>query len=84
MKFSTLEKPAPGTRLFGLLALAVVLVGAGPKLDKRSRPLAIVAAVCALFVMLMICGIPFGWLVHLRFAAIADSVSRLGWQPPAM
>jgi transglutaminase-like putative cysteine protease len=85
LRWATLEKPAPSTRLFGLFALAVVLVGAGPKLDRRSRPLAIAAAVCALFVMPMICGIPFGWLIHLRFAAIGDGIRQgLGALPDSL
>ncbi len=85
LRWATLERPAPGTRLFGLLALAVVIVGAGAKLDRRSRPLAIVAAVCAFFAMLMISGIPFGWLVHLRVAAIAEGIRQgLGALPDSL
>ncbi len=85
LRWATLERPAPGVRLFGLLALAVVIVGAGAKLDRRSRPLAIVAAVCAFFAMLTICGIPLGWLVHFRLAAITEGIRQgLGALPDSL
>jgi len=85
LRWATLERPAPGARLFGVLALAVVIVGAGPKLDKRSRPLAIVAAVCAFLVMLMICGVPLGWVFHLRIGAIAEGIRQgLGALPDSL
>jgi protein-glutamine gamma-glutamyltransferase len=85
LRWSTLEKPAPSTRLFGLLVLAVVLVGVGARLDRRSRPLAIVAAACAFFAMLMICGIPFGWLIHLRIGVISEGIRQgLGALPDAL
>lgn len=85
LRWAKLESPAPGLRLFGLLALAMVLVGLGAKLDRRSRPLAIVAAVFAFLAMLMICGIPLGWLVHLRFGAITEGIRQgLGALPDSL
>lgn len=85
LRWAKLENPAPAMRLFGLLALAVAIVGIGAKLDRRSRPLAVAAAACAFFVMLMICGIPLGWLVHLRIAAIAEGIRQgLGALPDSL
>jgi transglutaminase-like putative cysteine protease len=85
LRWAKLESPAPGLRLFGLLALAVVLVGVGAKLDRRSRPLAVVGAVLAFFAMLMVCGVPLGWLVHLRLASITDGIRQgLGALPDSL
>jgi transglutaminase-like putative cysteine protease len=85
LRWAKLESPAPGLRLFGLLVLAIVIVGLGAKLDRRSRPLAIVAAVCAFFAMLVICGIPLGWLVHFRMGAITEGIRQgLGALPDSL
>jgi protein-glutamine gamma-glutamyltransferase len=85
LRWAKLESPAPGLRLFGLLVLSVAIVGLGAKLDRRSRPLAIVAAVCAFFAMLVICGIPVGWLSHFRVGAITDGIRQgLGALPDSL
>ncbi len=75
MRWATLEQPSPGPRLAGLLVLAVLVAGAGPWLDQRSRALAVAGVVCGLFAMLAISGIPVSWLIHARVAVIVQGVS---------
>jgi transglutaminase-like putative cysteine protease len=74
LRWATLEQPGPGARLAGLLALAILVAGAGPWLDKRSRPLAAAGAAFAVFAMLAICGIPVSWLIHGRVAVITQGI----------
>jgi transglutaminase-like putative cysteine protease len=74
LRWATLVSPAPGARLFALLALAVCVAGLGPTIDRRSRPLAIVAAIISILVMLMICGVPAGWLIRFRVAVISQGI----------
>src|SRR5438270_11585494 len=62
LRWATLESPAPGLRLAGLLALAVLVAGAGPRLDLRSRPVAGGGVGVAFLAMRAIAGIPVAWL----------------------
>jgi transglutaminase-like putative cysteine protease len=76
LRWATLETPAPGSRLAGLLALAVLVAALGPWLDRRSRPLAIVGLLLAFLAMLAIAGIPVSWLTHARVAVISRGVGQ--------
>jgi transglutaminase-like putative cysteine protease len=76
LRWATLESPAPGGRLLGLLAVAVVVAGAGPWLDRRSRPLLVAALLVAFAATLAICGIPVSWLVHARVAVTAQAIGQ--------
>ncbi len=76
LRWATLLSPSPGWRLAGLLALAVAVAGLGPKVAQLSRMLAIAAGFCSLIAMLMIAGIPGGWLLHLRIAVISDGIGQ--------
>jgi len=74
MRWGTLERPAPSARLVGLLALAVLVAGAGPWLDRRSRTLSVAGVALALLGMLALAGIPVTWLTHARIAVITRGV----------
>jgi transglutaminase-like putative cysteine protease len=74
LRWATLERPAPSLRLIGLLALAVLVAGAGPRLDARNRPLAVAAVLCSLLAMLALAGIPISLLAGARVAAIARMI----------
>jgi transglutaminase-like putative cysteine protease len=76
LRWATLETPAQGGRLVGLLALAVAVAAIGPWLDRRSRPLAIVGLVLAFGAMLTLAGIPFSWLTHARVAIISQLIGQ--------
>jgi transglutaminase-like putative cysteine protease len=76
LRWATLETPAPGSRLAGLLALAVALAAAGPWLDRRSGLLTIGGLVLALAAMLAIAGIPVPWLTHARVAVISQGIGQ--------
>ncbi len=76
LRWATLMRPAPALRLLGLLALAVVIAGVGGKLDRRSRPLAILLAVVGALSMLAVAGVPLGWMFHLRLALISQGIDQ--------
>ncbi len=76
LRWATLLSPAPGARLFGLLALAVCIVAVGAKLDGRSLAVAVAAGVCAFLAMLVIAGIPAGWLLHARVSVISQGIGQ--------
>ncbi len=76
LRWATLLHPVPGLRLLGLLALAALVAGGGAKLDRRSRPLAVVLALAAVAAMLAISGVPIGWLFRLRVALISQGIGQ--------
>lgn len=76
LRWATLMRPAPGVRLLGLLALAVLVAGLGAKLGRRSRPLAVVLAAVAALSMLAVAGVPLGWLFRLRLALISQGIGQ--------
>ena len=76
LRWATLISPAPGARLLALLVLALLVAAVGPALDRRSRPLAIVAVVFAVLAMFSIAGIPAGWLLHARIGVISEGIRQ--------
>ncbi len=74
LRWATLESPAPSLRLAGLLALALLVAGAGPWLDRRNRLLTVAGVLVALLAMLAIAGIPVAWITHARVAVTARSI----------
>jgi hypothetical protein len=76
VRWATLETPAPGSRLAGLLALAVLVAALGPWLERRGRPLSIAGLVLSLAVMLVIAGVPVSWLTHARLALISRGIGE--------
>jgi Transglutaminase-like superfamily len=75
-RWTTLERGAPAARLFGLLALAVALVAAGPVLRRRSPALAAALTAVVVVAMFPIAGVPLAWVSHLRIAVTASAVGE--------
>jgi transglutaminase-like putative cysteine protease len=75
-RWATLERGAPTSRLLGLLALALVLVGAGPVLRRRSRTLAAALAAVAVLAMFPLAGVPLAWVIHVRIAVTATAIGE--------
>jgi transglutaminase-like putative cysteine protease len=59
-----------------MLALAIVLAGAGAALVERHRRLAIGLAIVAVVAMFPIAGIPFTWIRHVRIAVTANAIGQ--------
>jgi protein-glutamine gamma-glutamyltransferase len=74
LRWGALMTPAPTGRLVGLVAIAAVLVVAGPWTAQRSRAAAILLAVLAALAMLLVCGLPWSWLRHVRIAVSARAI----------
>ncbi|MBV9048954.1 MAG: transglutaminase domain-containing protein [Solirubrobacterales bacterium] len=76
IRWGTMLSPAPGGRLLGLLALAILIAGAGGIVVKFSRAAAIVGAVLAFVAMLVISGVPFSLVWHLRVIVTAERIGN--------
>lgn len=76
VRWSELITPAPGWRLFGLLALSVVAAGVGPWLRRLSGPAALVLALVVVIAVFPIAGIPLSWVRHVRIAVTADGIGQ--------
>ncbi len=76
LRWATLMRPAPGARFAGLLAVAVLVVGVGARLDRRSRLLSVTLAVAALVAMLLISGVPAAWVLHVRVTVISQGIAQ--------
>ncbi len=74
IRWGTMLTPVPSSRLLGLLALAVLIAVAGGLVVRRSGVAAAVGAVLAFLLMLMIAGVPFSLLWHLRIIVTADRI----------
>ena len=76
LRWSTLISTGSTGRLIGLLALATVVAGGGAVLARRSRLIAMLAAVLAVLAALAIAGLPVAWIVHLRIAVSANAIGE--------
>jgi Transglutaminase-like superfamily/TgpA N-terminal domain len=76
VRWAELITPAPGWRLFGLLALSVTVAGVGPWLRGLSGPAALALAVAVVIVVFPVTGIPLSWVRHVRIAVIADGIGQ--------
>jgi hypothetical protein len=74
LRWSTLLSPAADGRLLALLALTVLLAGAG--LLSHSKRLVVVLAVIAALAAFAIAGVPLSWVVHLRIAVSARAIGN--------
>ncbi len=85
VRWASLLSPSPGWRLFGLLALAVLLAGAGRELYARSPAAVIALSVLAVALMFPLAGVPVRWVTHLRVAVTANGIgSGLSALPNAL
>ncbi|MGH2858865.1 MAG: transglutaminase-like domain-containing protein, partial [Solirubrobacteraceae bacterium] len=71
-RWSELISPTPTWRLFGVLAIAVGIVGLVGPLARLSRPLGVVAAFWLIALAFPVCGLPWDWFHHARIAVGAD------------
>lgn len=76
LKWSKLLFGGQLPRLFGLLALALVLAAGRPFLARRSRLAAAVATLLVLVIALPLSGVPLAWVVHLRIAVTARAIGH--------
>jgi hypothetical protein len=76
MRWETLMRPAPVSRLLGMLALALAVTGVGAALSERHRALAIALAVVAFVAMFPIAGIPLSWVRHVRLEVGANAIGQ--------
>ncbi len=76
IRWGTMFTPAPTARLLGLLALALVVVVAGPRLAARGWALGLALGVLALLAMFPICGVPMAWMRHVRIELIANGIGQ--------
>ena len=76
VRWGTLLNPVPSTRLLGLLALAVLIAGAGGRLARSSRAAAVLGAVLAVLTMFPIAGVPFPLLWHVRIEVTANGIGN--------
>jgi hypothetical protein len=76
LRWATLLSGGATGRLLGLLALALLLAGAGAPLARRSRKLGALAAIVALLAGFAVAGVPPGWVVHLRVAVTASAIGE--------
>jgi hypothetical protein len=74
LRWGALMSPAPIGRLLGLVAIAVALVVIGPWTAQRSRVAAIVLAGITALGMLIVCGLPWSWLHHVRIAVSGRAI----------
>jgi transglutaminase-like putative cysteine protease len=76
VRWATLMHPEPGWRLFGLLALAVVLAGAVPLIARQSRLMAAGASVVIVLLAFPVSGLRWHWLKHMSIARTADRIEH--------
>ncbi len=76
LRWETLMRPAPVSRLLGMLGLALVLAGLGAALSERHRALAIALAVVAVVAMFPIAGVPLSWVRHVRLEVGANAIGQ--------
>jgi len=76
VRWATLIRPAPSSRLLGLLVLALAVAAGGGPLARRSRPLALAAGIIAVLALFPICGVPLTWVRHVRIAVTANGVGE--------
>ena len=76
LRWTALERPAPGWRLTGLLALAVAVAIVGPRLVARARMLVVGPVPLAVLGLLVISGVPVRWMLELRVAVIATAIGH--------
>jgi protein-glutamine gamma-glutamyltransferase len=76
LRWATLLQPAPSSRLIGLLALSIVLVGVVPQLRMLGPPPAIAAATLLVLLALPVAGVNWHDFLHLRVAAIAHEIGN--------
>ena len=74
VRWATLISPAPGTRLLGLLALAVAVAGLVPLLQRYGTGAMFAAAVALCLLALPVAGLPWQWFVHERIALSAREI----------
>ncbi len=76
LRWGTMLSSPPVWRLLGLVAVAVVIAGAGRELRARSRPLAMIVTAAALVAIFPISGIPLSWVRHVRITVTADAIDQ--------
>lgn len=76
LRWGTMLSPMPTGRMLGLLALAVVVAGAGPILRARSPVLIALLVVVAVILLFGIAGLPWRWIRHVRLALSADAIDQ--------
>jgi transglutaminase-like putative cysteine protease len=76
LRWATLVRPEPGWRLFGLLALAVVMAGGVPLIARQSRVAAAVASVVVLLLAFPVSGLRWHWLKHMSIARTAHRIEH--------
>ncbi|MGH2892899.1 MAG: hypothetical protein ACRDPM_06480, partial [Solirubrobacteraceae bacterium] len=76
VRWATLMRPEPGWRLFGLLALAVVLAGGVPLIARQSRVAAAGASVVVILLAFPVSGLRWHWLKHMSIARTADRIEH--------
>ena len=85
VRWASLMSPAPVLRLFGLLAVAVMLVAVGQRVTSYRRVVIPAAAVLTLLLLLPLSGIPLRWVTHVRLAVTANAIgSGLSALPGAL
>lgn len=81
-RWATLLRPAPGWRLAGLVAVAVVLAAGIPLLARFDRVVAALAAFLVTLTALPIAGLRWEWFVQVRVAVSAAAIGNgLGQLP---
>ncbi len=76
VRWATLMHPEPGWRLFGLLALAVLMAGAVPLAARQSRVAAAGASVVIILLAFPISGMRFHRLTHMSIAWTARRIEH--------
>jgi protein-glutamine gamma-glutamyltransferase len=76
LRWQTLIRPAPEARLLGLLALALVVAGAGAWLAERHRRIAIALSLIAVVAIFPIAGVPLSWVRHVRLEVGANAIGQ--------
>jgi transglutaminase-like putative cysteine protease len=76
VRWATLVRPEPGWRLFGLLALAVVMAGGVPLIARQSRVAAAGASVVVLLLAFPVSGLRWHWLKHMSIARTAHRIEH--------
>jgi transglutaminase-like putative cysteine protease len=76
VRWATLMHPAPGGRLLGLLALAVVMAGAVPLIARSSRLAAAGASVVIILLAFPVSGLRWHWLKHMSIARTTHRIEH--------
>jgi transglutaminase-like putative cysteine protease len=86
LRWATLMRPEPTTRLLALLGLALALALVGTLPERRGqRLLAALATLAATVAMIPLAGLPAAWIAHARVALIARAIgSGLAALPAAL